>query len=152
MTEEKAAPSKLHWPAWIWVIGNFLVAGYYIFGLILMLIDKVLIDPGVSIAQIYFINIVNTILLLASAISIIVNRKVGWFVAIATILIIGFAESIITYWGMSLQEVLDKIASEPKVYVVVLIGFYVANAVWLIYFILARRRYLSLRSEDEGYE
>ena len=133
MAEEKPASSKLHWPGWIWVVGHFLLFGYLLVTFIALLSNEGLFNWPVWGKIAYsFMFFVYAPLCLVSAIFMLINRRLAWFLAL---IILG--ASTLTF----LIFVLGAVLSGSVTWVPIIILTFAAKAAWLAYFICARRRY-----------
>jgi hypothetical protein len=148
MTEEKAAPTKLHWPAWVWIVGNLIVAAILIFHTVTEASRA--IEQGYRVTFLVFLEVnmfelPHILLLIASSITMPFKRKVGWILALVTLAEVLIGHSITLIRDLSRGEFITRLPGiSENVYLIVaatLVAMFGIPIVWLIYFIKARRRY-----------
>jgi hypothetical protein len=133
MTEEKAAPAKLHWPAWVWIVGHFLLFGYFLVTFIALLVNRVLFNfPVWGIISYSLLFFCYAPLCLISAIFMFINRRIAWLVALATL-----GASTLCF----LVYVLSAALSGAVTWISILVIVLGVNVAWLVYFIKTRSRY-----------
>lgn len=135
MVEEKTASSKLHWPGWIWVVDRFLLFGYLLATFIALLSHNALFNwpvwGKITYSLMFFIY---APLCLVSAIFMLINRRLAWFIVLSTL-----GASTLTF----LFFILGAALSGSVIWIPIIILTFAANAAWLVYFICARKRYLT---------
>lgn len=149
MVEEKAKKQPLHWPAWVWIVGHFVLPA----GFLINLLDRLSTPYGLNpLFHPYLSNLERVYLIVAyfaylpisivAAITMIVNRRVGWVCAFVALFI-----STVYFAIRALPEQYqygspgDALTSNIFTAATSILAIGV-NITWLVYFILARRRYL----------
>jgi len=131
--ERSSKQTSLHWPGWIWVVGHFLLFGYFLAAFIAMLINDALFNwPVWGIITYSLLFFCYAPLCLVSALFMLINRRIGWFLAFAT-LGASTLYFVLFVSGAMLTGMLTWFTIMPYALVI--------NVGWLVYFILARRRY-----------
>ena len=146
MTEEKAAPTKLHWPGKIWVALSFIGAAGFIVVTIVEIIQGIEVDPDViwvDIFKAYWLRWFNILVLIASGVTMLVKRKAGWFFAVVSLSIISVYRPVGLIWQLCSGRVGAETRGQVLLFVISAFLMLAIPVAWLVYFILARRRYLT---------
>lgn len=142
--ERSSKQPSLHWPGWIWVIGHFIWGGFILTPVILQLVIypmmdsslyQRLLESGEWLPIVFLFTYAS--LCISSAIVLLRNRKSGYVLAVVTLSISSALFVFLIVWMF--------VSPGPKRGGPLMWGVWgtVINILWWIYFILARRRYVS---------
>lgn len=137
----------LHWPGWIWVILRFITGGWGIFAFLLAVYNTQFRFPGMGLypgVPTYRVvtALVFSLLDIAAGIVMLCKRKAGWFMAI-----IMLAASM-AYDLFLVVKDYPFTTYTPDDWLGIL-GTLI-KLFWLIYFVLARKRYDIKSLHDPG--
>jgi hypothetical protein len=145
----------LHWPAWIWIVGNLIFAAIFITMLAVRMSRA--IDAGWEITfQVYWqqAKFVSLIILLdlIAAITMLINRKVGLIAAFVRLAEMVYNRIYMSIKDLSKGELLVGLQGKSDywfwaaLFLIIMFGIPIF---WLIYFILARKRYWPPKSNPD---
>jgi hypothetical protein len=134
----------LHWPGKIWVALSFIGAAGFIVLTIVEIIQGIEGDPDViwlDIFKAYWLRWFNILVLIASGVTMLVKRKIGWFFALVTLSTGLVFRSVSWIWRLSKGGVEAETTGQLVLLLIVVVLTFGIPIAWLVYFIKARRRY-----------
>lgn len=135
---------SLHWPAWIWIVGSLIAAGGFIVGAIVEIIHGIEVNPDVvwlDVLKADGLRCFNILLLIASGVTMLAKRKVGWFFALVALSIGLVFRSVSWIWRLSRGGIEAETTGQLVFLLIVVVLTFGIPIAWLMYFIKARRRY-----------
>ena len=134
----------LHWPGKIWVVLSFIGAAWLIVVTIVEIIYGIEFDPDVTLLEIFKafgLRFLSILVAVATAVSMLIRRKVGWFFAVVNLSIISVYRPVGLIWQLSSGRIGAETRGQVLLFVTSAFLMLAIPVAWLVYFILARRRY-----------
>ena len=144
MDAKQKSKLPLPWPGWIWAVGSLIAAGGLIVVTIVKIIHGIEVDPDViwlDIFKAYGLRCLNILVLIASAVTMLAKRKIGWIFALVALTIGLVYRSASWIWRLFRGGVEAETTGQLVFLLIVVVLTFGVPIVWLIYFIKARRRY-----------
>jgi len=139
----------LHWPAWIWVVGGLIAGGVLIVGTIVEISHGIEGDPDViwlDVFKAFGLRCFNILILIASAVTMLIKRKIGWIFALVTLAFTLVYRSVSWIWWLFRGEIEAETTGQLLFLLIVVVLTFGIPIAWLIYFIRARKGYWPSKS------
>ncbi len=139
----------LHWPAWIWVVGGLIAGGVLIVGTIVEISHGIEGDPDViwlDVFKAFGLRCFNILILIASAVTMLIKRKIGWIFALVTLAFTLVYRSVSWIWWLFRGEIEAETTGQLLLLLIVVVLTFGIPIAWLIYFIRARKGYWPSKS------
>jgi hypothetical protein len=136
----------LHWPGKIWVALVFIGAAGFIVVTIVEIIHGIEVDPDVTLVEIFKafgLRFLNILIAVAAAVTMLIRRKVGWFFAVVSLSIMFVYRVVGLIWQLSIGRIEAETTGQLVFIVIIAVLTFGIPIAWLIYFVKARRRYLT---------